>query len=153
MNEREERRHVKRKTASFTALAMTVLGCGGAVEGPQRVAVEGEVTFRGRPVERGSILFIPTEQTRGPRTGAIIKAGQYRLSKEHGPVLGRLRVEIRTERKLDYDITEPTESVKHIGEPLPRGEIPPKYNDRSLLVVETTSEGDNTFDFHLPTKH
>lgn len=153
MNDREKRRCSKRHPASFTALTMALLGCGGVDEGPPRVAVRGEVTFRGRPVEKGSILFIPVDQTRGPRTGAVIEAGRYRLSRDRGPALGKLRVEIRADRKLDYDITEPTESVKHIGEPLPRGEIPPRYNDRSTLFVETRAQGDNTFDFHLPTKH
>lgn len=125
-------------------------GCNGRDDGPPRVAVDGEVTFRGRPVEKGSILFVPMGETQGPKTGAVIEGGRYRLSNDRGPVIGKLRVEIRAEQKLDYDITEPTESVKHIGEPMPRSEIPPEFNDRSRLVVETTPDGDNSFDFHLP---
>lgn len=136
----------------LTTLAIALLGCGGSDKGPRRVAVEGEVTFHGQPIERGSILFVPTGETRGPRTGGVIEAGRYRLPRDRGPVIGELRVEIRAERKLPYDITEPTESVQHIGEPLPPGDIPPEYNDRSVLSVETKAEGDNTFDFHLPIK-
>ncbi|MBW3541662.1 MAG: hypothetical protein KY476_15445 [Planctomycetes bacterium] len=147
---REPRRFIRR-TAWCAVLATILPGCGGT-DGPERVAVDGEVTFGGRPVARGSILFIPIDDTRGPRAGAVVEDGRYRLPKDRGPVIGRLRVEIRAERELGYDITEPTESVKHIGEPLPQGEIPPRYNDRSTLVVETTADGENSFDFHLPAE-
>ncbi|MBW3539812.1 MAG: hypothetical protein KY476_06040 [Planctomycetes bacterium] len=133
-------------------LLVLLLGCGGSDAGPPRVAVDGEVTFEGRPLEKGSILFIPAGESRGPRTGAVVEAGQYRLPRERGPIVGQLRVEIRAESKLDYDTTEPTESVRHIGEPRPPGVIPPEYNERSILAVETTAEGPNSFDFHLPTQ-
>ena len=145
---REPRRSIR--GATWCAVLATMLpGCGGTDGRPERIAVDGEVTFGGRPVVRGSILFIPMDDTRGPKAGAIVEAGRYRLPRDRGPVIGRLRVEIRAERELDYDITEPTESVKHIGEPLPQDEIPPSYNDRSTLVVETTADGENSFDFHL----
>ena len=125
-------------------------GCGGTGDGPPRVPIEGEVTFHGRPLVKGSILFIPTDGTTGPGTGTTIEAGRYELERERGPVIGKLRVEIRADRDFGYDITEPTETVKHIGEPMPRNEIPAQYNDESILTVTTTEAGDNTFDFHLP---
>jgi len=130
--------------------SLATLGCGAHDDGPRRVAAEGEITFQGRPLERGAILFVPAGNTKGPRAGAIIEDGRYRVAQENGPVLGRLRVEIRSAPNYGYDATEPTESVKHIGEPLPRDDIPPQYNDRSKLVVETTAEGKNVFNFHLP---
>jgi len=136
--------------APLALLALLLAGCIGSDGGPPRVAVNGEVTFRGKPVQKGSILFIPTGETRGPQAGAVIENGQYQLSSDRGPVVGKLRVEIRAERKLGYDITEPSESVRHIGEPMPKGEIPPEYNDQSTLVIETTPDGDNLFNFHLP---
>lgn len=152
MTERSKRRCWVVRAALLTVLATTLSGCSRTDEGPPRVAVDGQVTFRGRPVEKGSILFVPMGETQGPKTGAVIEGGRYRLSKDRGPVIGKLRVEIRAEQKLGYDITEPTESVKHIGEPMPRSEIPPEFNDKSTLVVETTPDGDNSFDFHLPAK-
>lgn len=131
-------------------LILCLASCGHNTDGPARVPVEGEVTFHGQPLHSGSILFIPTSGTTGPRTGATIESGRYRLDDDRGPVVGTLRVEIRAAPRIGYDITEPTETVKHIGEPLPRNEIPPQYNDNSVLTVTTTAAGDNQFDFHLP---
>lgn len=124
-------------------------GCSGNSDGPARVAVDGQVTLRGEPVGKGSILFIPIEDTRGPRVGTAIEQGRFRIPRDRGPVIGRLRVEIRAERSLGYDITEPTESVMHIGEPLPPNDIPPEFNDASTLVITTTAKGSNSFQFHL----
>ncbi|MDA1052090.1 MAG: hypothetical protein O3C40_16620 [Planctomycetota bacterium] len=151
MKERSRRRCWILRAGLLTMLA-TLPGCNGSDEGPPRVAVDGQVTFRGQAVEKGSIVFIPTGETQGPKTGTVIEAGRYRLAKDRGPVIGKLRVEVRAEQELDYDITEPTETVKHIGEPMPRSEIPPEFNDRSTLFIETTPDGDNSFDFHLPAK-
>lgn len=135
---------------SAALLLMCFAGCGGSSDGPPRVPVEGEVTFHGQPVEKGSILFIPTGGTSGPRTGTAIESGRYALAGDRGPVIGTLRVEIRADRDFGYDITEPTETVKHIGEPFPDNEIPTEYNDESILMVTTSETGDNTFHFHLP---
>ncbi len=135
---------------SVVLLAAGLAGCGGA-DGLPRVPVEGAVTFQGQPIEKGSILFIPADETSGPSTGAQIESGRYELEHERGPVIGTLRVEIRADRDFGYDITEPTETVKHIGEPFPENEIPAEYNDESILTVTTTESGDNRFDFHLPT--
>lgn len=135
---------------SAVLIAACLAGCGGT-DGPPRVPVEGAVTFQGQPIEKGSILFIPTNDTTGPSTGGTIESGRYELEHERGPVIGTLRVEIRADREFGYDITEPTESVKHIGEPFPENEIPTEYNDESVLTVTTTESGDNRFDFHLPT--
>lgn len=131
------------------ALLVCLAGCGGAGNGPPRVHVEGEATFHGQPIESGSILFIPTDGTTGPSTGTAIESGRYELGHDRGPVIGTLRVEIRADRDFGYDITEPTETVKHIGEPMPENEIPAQYNDDSILTVKTTETGDNNFDFHL----
>lgn len=138
------------RIVSLGSLLIVSLACSGSPEGPTRVSVEGEVTFHGQPLEEGAILFIPTGDTRGPSTGATIEAGKYYLPADRGPVIGELRVEIQAEKEIGYDITEPTETVQHIGEPLPAGQIPPEYNDRSILFVNTSANGENSFDFHLP---
>lgn len=140
------------KAALLVAVATTLLGCSRTPDGPPRVAIEGQVTFRGKPLEKGSILFIPVGDTTGPKAGAVIESGEYRLSSDRGPVVGRLRVEIRGEKEFGYDITEPTESVRHIGEPMPAETIPLEFNERSTIEIETRTSGENAFDFHLPMR-
>ncbi|MDA1017636.1 MAG: hypothetical protein O3A00_24655, partial [Planctomycetota bacterium] len=65
---------------------MCVMGCGGSE--PHRVPVEGRVTFRGQPIEKGSIVFIPTGDSKGPRAGTSIESGRYELEADRGPVIG-----------------------------------------------------------------
>lgn len=74
----------------------SVPGCGGSAAG--RSAVQGTVKFDGQPVSQGVIAFIPTGATRGPSTGAEIKAGKYQILADQGPVLGPHRVEITATR-------------------------------------------------------
>ena len=114
--------------------------------------VQGEVLLDGRPLESGAILFAPTGATRGPRAGGRVDNGRYEISESDGPVIGTLRVEIRSSVDLGYDITDPEQSVLHAREPLPPNLVPPRYNEHSTLVVETRADGDNTFDFHLRSR-
>lgn len=139
---------VASRQLGLLVLLIVLLGCG-VPDGPPRVAVEGEVSLNGKPIENGSILFIPAEGTQGPQAGRKIQNGYYQLSRSEGPVIGMLRVEIRADQELAYDPTEPEESVLHIGESLPPNPVPPIYNERSTLLVETTAEGENRFDFRL----
>ena len=68
------------------ALAIVIVnGCGG---GPKKIRVAGAVTFEGRPVEQGEIVFEPINGTSGPQTGGPIKDGQYDVRAESGPMAG-----------------------------------------------------------------
>ncbi len=128
-------------------------GCSGP-DGPQRVAVEGKVTLNGAPLAKGSIRFVPQRPARGPRVGGPIVDGRYRLEQPGGPVVGTMRVEIWPDESdlLRQALANPTESRKHAPAKLPANQIPVRYNDQSNLVVETTSEGPNRFDFELFSK-
>src|SRR5262245_25920513 len=83
-------------------------GCGGS-DGPQRAAVEGTVNFDGEPVLEGTITFIPAEGTEGPTAGGAIDNGQFKISAELGPVVGKQSVAITGQRKTGkvYDAFPP----------------------------------------------
>ena len=57
------------------------LGCGR-----EEIHIAGNVTFDGKPLEEGTIEFIPIEGTAGPSTGGSIRAGRYECSKDTGLV-------------------------------------------------------------------
>ena len=60
-------------------------GCG---KDEARVAVSGNVTFNGQPLERGSIVFKPNEHSSGPQAATTIADGEYYLDSTNGPGVG-----------------------------------------------------------------
>ena len=54
-----------------TTLGTTLLGS------PEYEVTDGTVTFRGRPVEKGRIYFLPVEGTKTPSSGGHIAEGRY----------------------------------------------------------------------------
>ena len=81
-------RFIRNARAWLPAVLIVVAsaGCGG----PATVAVRGQVTFEGQPVEQGDISFIPDPGTDGVSEGAQIRNGQYQLSK--GLIVGNYSV-------------------------------------------------------------
>ncbi|MGD9853519.1 MAG: hypothetical protein AB7U20_01075 [Planctomycetaceae bacterium] len=64
----------------------------GAAEG--RVAVWGDVTHEGAPVEEGTISFAPASGTNGFAAGGGIRAGEYSIVRSDGPTQGTYTVRI-----------------------------------------------------------
>lgn len=55
-------------------------GCDDGGPGYPCVTFSGEVTVAGRPLESGSMQFVPVEGDQGPTVGAVIENGQYHAS-------------------------------------------------------------------------
>ena len=121
--------------AGLPLLVLCLLGYG--TSGPQTVAVTGEVTYDGAPLEQGDILFIPQDQTLAPEAGKI-KDGKYSLQAKPGTC----RVEIRAVKNgPDTPVFE--------GQPLASNFLPPEYNLQSKLTAEVKPSGENHFPFTL----
>lgn len=120
----------------FLLLSIVVLGCGrGDV---QRQHLRGKVTYQGRPVPAGLILFNPiqTEGKGGSRGGARIVQGTYDTQAKDGlavPV-GKTQVLVTGYSKL----AESEESGP--AQPLFQG-----YETSVEVTPETT-----TFDINIP---
>jgi hypothetical protein len=122
-------------------------GCGES--GPARAPVMGQVTVAGKPLEAGRILFTPIAPNQGPATSARIAAGEYKLPKVEGPVVGQNRVEVEADLKIDFALDDETAFAKR-GKPLPPNPIPPKYNTQSTLAVEIKVGEENKYDVAIP---
>jgi hypothetical protein len=133
---------------SFLLLALLAIapGCGGKV-----ATIEGTVTIDEKPVETGTITFVPIEGTPGSGARAQIAKGVYTIDSSMGTAPGTYRVEIAARRKTGKKIP--------IGSPAPPGTtadeeveaLPARYNKESTLR-ETLKAGANTVDFSLATK-
>ena len=128
-------------------LACGLTGCGGA-GGPDRGAVTGTVSFEGKPIDQGSILFVPVAGKAGSSSGAAITDGKFSIPQEKGPVVGLNRVEVHWPRK--------TGRKKEVGSPAPPGTmideveeaIPATFNTSSTLE-QRIERGNNAVDLKL----
>jgi hypothetical protein len=114
-----------------------------------RMSLEGTVTLDGQPLEKGSILFRPLSDTKGPTAGADVVGGKFAILSSGGPFAGTFRVDITaagpTGRKVpnlrgDGMMDEYTQY------------LPARYNSQSELTATVTEKGPNRFEFALMSK-
>ena len=82
---------------AFSVILVTFAGCGG---GPdiELAQVSGTVQLDGKPIQSGTISFIPLDLA-GPTAGAQIIDGAYFIGGENGVYIGECRVEISAMKK------------------------------------------------------
>ncbi|VTS06649.1 hypothetical protein [Tuwongella immobilis] len=143
------------RTMRWTPLLMLgmligLCGCGDSGGG---IAVRGKVTFDGKPVEDGVILFIPEGASNSgadsyrPKVGTQILNGEYAMEADRGPQTGTYQVSITWEQKTGRKIPSgdliPKEETKQI--------LPERYNTKTTLKA-TISLSDNVHNFDLKSK-
>lgn len=135
-----------RRVILLTLLAGALAGCDG---GPTLSPVHGKVTFRGKPLTRGTIVFIPDAQRggNGPLASADIEAdGNYNLQTGSTPGVtpGWHRVTIMA-------VEPPAATAAGQRFQVPRSLIPEKYRDPELsgLNCEVKPGKENGINFNL----
>ena len=127
-------------------------GCSNEVAGPVRAAVAGKVTVDGKPLEEGTLVFVPAEGTSGPRVTVSIIGGRFEADPEHGPVVGQHRVEIQSTCGPAFDDEQMVEGLARKPQRLNVVVVPPIYNTSSQLKASITEGTTNelAFDLKLP---
>ena len=140
---------------SLMALALLPLlvGCGGPKPGQLPTAqVTGQVTYRGAPLGRGEIKFIPVQAAGGARVayGTLDEQGRYRLgtySQGDGAILGDYQVAVESRAEISADAARHATKYDLLqAKPL----IPDRYADpgKSGLTAHVAA-GSNTINFDL----
>ncbi len=134
----------------LAVVALTAILGSSCGKSDGKLAVSGEVTLNGLPLDAGVIEFDPLDEV-GTKSGAMIENGRYHIAVQHGLVPGKYRVRISAG---DPNIMEPA-SEEEIGAPsdknrLSKERVPPEYNVGSKQTVEVTAQGPNQFDFRIP---
>lgn len=143
-------------------LVLSVCGCSDS-NGPTRYSVSGFVTLDDQPLKNGVIRMIPqvtimpssgsTQAPVGPGAMAEILNGEFRFTKDNGPVAGDHRVEIDSTPHLEFDIDDEqsfaTEMKKAGRSPLAKNDVPAMYNSASILTISVTGESSQPFRFEL----
>jgi hypothetical protein len=128
------------------AVVISTSGCG---QENDRLPLTGKVRWQGRPIEKGSIVFVPTGGHRGPKIGAKISEGDYRVEAERGATPGTFRVEVRSVTgEYPHSPTDVRPQARAAAPSL-QLTIPPEYNTHSRLTAAVSAE-QTTFDFDLP---
>ena len=129
--------------AAVLTVALTVLagGCGDPASPPE-AGVHGTVTFRGRPLAGGVIVFAP-DRDRGtpgrPLTAALDDEGHYRLERDGSPRIppGRYSIAIAG---------PPVRYGADVGDEFPAALRRP---DRSGLHRDVHAGQDHQIDFQI----
>jgi hypothetical protein len=140
--------------ASF-GLAFLLTGCGGGVERPPLGKVSGKVTYNGKPVTSGSVIFTPTKGDTGGHiaTGNIQSDGSYTLTTfdtGDGAVLGQyvVTIEARGQTPMTGPPIDPkTKRPMYVPS---KSTIPEKYGSVERTPFRVTVEpGSKTVDLDL----
>ena len=137
---------VKRNARALIAIGL-LAAIAGCKDTAGRLPLTGKVTWHGRPLEKGSILFIPTAGHRGPKVGAEVLTGRYEIPAESGATPGAYRVEVRSDTG-EYPHS-PTDRQTRPPAARPAVAIPPEFNKKSRLSVLVAAER-TEFNFELP---
>lgn len=128
----------------FVVALAFLAGCSSK-RGLETAPVSGKVTYKGKPLPNGTVMFVPGE---GPAaTGEIDKDGNYQLTTYaagDGAVLGNHKVSITALADIGSALPEQRN-------PTPPSLLPAKYlsHDTSGLTVEV-KRGNNEANFELP---
>jgi hypothetical protein len=128
-----------------SVLATTAFfGCR-ANQGPERVVVAGTVTYRGEPIKRGVIRFVPSRGTIAPVSVGPILDGKYACTYHGGVPVGTHKIEVTALRHKRQQSAAPASDLVGRDE---GGEmeqfIPEKYNTQTTLEITIPSGSGKT---------
>lgn len=122
---------------------LLVLGCGESER-----KIHGRVSYDGKPVEQGVIVFEPPAGA-GQTSAAEIKDGKYEFRSTR-VVAGQNVVRIRGFRKTGKQVSAKPAAEGMVDEVVQF--LPPNYNERSALTADIDSANEIDVSFDLPKK-
>jgi hypothetical protein len=147
----------------FLLLLLLVIISGCNTNNPQRrVAIRGEVTLDGKPLEHGEILFSSLPgSTPVVSTGSPIKNGTFSLPAKQGLIPDQTySVQFQSIEKIQSMLKESKEPKKikspheivSLFKTKTRNLIPKKYGIQSKETVTATKKSPNVFQFELTSE-
>jgi hypothetical protein len=135
-------------TIVLTALVVAgIAGCGKGADPHGRLPLAGTVTFNGKPLEAGTIEFLPADPKQlSART--LVTGGKFQIARQQGLPAGTYRVLICSPQPSQTEVAAGPPGMKM---PPPGQErIPPQFNRDSKKTIDVKADGDNTYHFTIP---
>jgi hypothetical protein len=106
------------------------------------------VTLDGRPLDHGTIQFLPSASQGSTAAEAEIRDGAYSVPRARGLATGKYRV-IISSAPAGAAPPAPVGTLPGASGPPAKDLIPPRYNAESTLTAEVQEEGPNEFSYAL----
>ncbi|QDS89953.1 hypothetical protein EC9_41550 [Rosistilla ulvae] len=138
------------RTASLCMLmagGLLFAGCTQA-DGPPRVAVNGQVTLDGKPLDDALLRFVPKADARG--SCVLLQAGQFAIEPTDGPSPGDFDVVVTPNAPDAEQAFERIRSGQR--DPLKARSVPASYQKPGRLTATVTADGSNEFRFELTSR-
>jgi hypothetical protein len=135
--------------ATLTIGLVFVAGCGPRND---RLAVSGNVTLDGAPLDTGSIRFTSQGTEKLSASGATIGNGEFQVPQEKGLPPGTYHVEISAPDTNGPLVSYRGAPGQPAMPPTAPERIPPEYNSNSKHSIEVTPDGDNHFVFDIVSR-
>ena len=132
-------------TGIVAAAMLTMAGCGPKSD---RLAVSGNVSLNGAPLDNGTIRFTSIGSEKLVSSGTMIQDGAYYIPQEKGLLAGTYHVELSSPDKSAPPVMARARPGGP-GIPVAPDRIPAEYNLDSKQSIEVTPDGDNQFDFSI----
>ena len=157
-------KNARRVLLSLVLAPLAVAGCDSKLH-YEHAKVHGKVTYNGKPVPLGTVLFVPVEPPKDglmqPASGSIGTDGTYELKSEAdaGAIIGEHKVVI-----IAVDGGKPVEAAqapdaapspaggpgKSAKSPVFKTLVPSKYSDPGTTpLTKKVTPGDNTIDIEI----
>jgi hypothetical protein len=133
-------------TIFVTSSLLVVVGCGPRSD---RLAVSGDVTLDGAPLDQGSIRLTSTGTGKLFASGAMIQNGEFFVPQEKGLPPGTYRVEISSPNTAAPPVVYKGAPGEPTLPPTAPERIPAEYNSNSKHSVDVAADGDNHFKFDI----
>jgi len=128
---------------SFLVVALVLAACAGC--GTSTGTVSGQVTFKGQPIPKGTITFVPKEKKIRPAAG-VIQNGKYSVEVPVGDVA--IAVNVPSMKPPVEKGKKPVKKVK--GKKTEDEDVSPKYKDSTTSgLTMTVIKGEQTKDIAL----
>lgn len=137
-----------RWASPWLAVAVLVGGCGGG-DGLKREAVSGKVTFNGKPLEQGTIQFLPTQGDQNAGAWGQIVDGAYSIGTSEGPAAGEYSVSITSASSGGAAADVPPGDDSGQVDP---NAVPEQYNLRTTLKATVEAGKANELNYDLTSK-
>jgi hypothetical protein len=138
----------------LASLLLTTL-LAGCDSGPATAKVEGSVSFEGKPVTSGTIVFYPAEGR--PTMGSINPSGTYKLGEEALVGSHTVTIESMQVSGAGPQPQTPRDELKGLGfggNPVVTWNVPEEYSNKStsMLTAKVESGKTNVIPFDLKAK-